>query len=197
MHSTRVFRRPPMASLKSRQRKACLEMLDSLSCLRQPFHDENALVHQLSLLNRSYLSLVSKAGYAPSSVDFCLVEERDDIERLRCSKSGFSAVVSKKHGILSVSTGNDKINSKALRFVRVSGNTAKVLSDFLSPYSDYRERRCDVCLCVRSPELKYATERVAEDDYVAAYHTECLSERDSERRSFIERASVEFLFEGC
>lgn len=167
-----------MASLKSRLRDACLEMLDSLSRLKQPFRDENTLVHRLSLLNRCYLSLIAKAKYEPSFVDLRSVDESGDLERLRCSKTGFSAVFSKKHGVLSVSTGNDRINSKALKFARSSASTAETLSEFLSPYSDYRERRCDGCLRVRNPELKHATERIAEDDYVAAYHAECLGEKN-------------------
>lgn len=176
-HFIKEIMKAPMASLKNRLRDACLEMLNSLGSLRHAFHDENTLVHRLSLFNRYYLSLISKAEYEPSSVSLRAVEECGDLERLKCNRSGFSAIISKKHGVLSVSTGNDQINSKALRFARTSGSTAGALSEFLSPYSDYRERRCDVCLCVRNPELKYAIERVADDEYVAAYHAECLSEK--------------------
>lgn len=185
-HSVDEISKTPMDSLKSRLRDACLEMLDSLSLMRQPFHDENTLVHRLSLLNKCYLSLVSKAEYEPSSVNLRTVDKSGDLERLRCSKSGFSAVFSKKHGVLSVSTGNDRINSKALKFARASESTAEALSEFLSSYSDYRERRCDVCLRVRNPELKYATERVTEDDYVAAYHAECLGVKEDESEFLIK-----------
>lgn len=168
-----------MASQKNRLRDACLEMLDCLGSLRQPFHDENMLVHRLSLLNRCYLNLISKAEYVLYSVSLHVIDKNGDLERLQCSESGFSAVISKKYGVLSVSTGNDRINLKAFRFARTSESSVEALCEFLSPYSKYRERRCDVCLCVKNPELKYATERVAEDDYVAAYHAECLDKKET------------------
>lgn len=161
-----------MSSLRRRIRKDCLGLLDSLSAMKRPFKNENELLHHLALLNRSYLSLISKVEYRPLLVNLESEKEERGLRKLYCKETGFSVVVSKDYGLLSVSTGNDEINSSILRSVRAS-QKPQSLDALLSLYADYRHRRCDVCLRVRDFSLRYTSVRIVDGDYVAAYHAEC------------------------
>lgn len=162
-----------MSSLRERLRKDCLGLLDSLSALKRSFRDENTLLHKLALFNRSYLGLISKAEYKMPLSKLETIRKEAGLEKLRCKESGFCVVVSKEHGVLSVSTGNVEINAKILQCMRTTWDL-KDLGTLISLYIDYKHRRCDACLRVRDFNLRYTTERVVDGDYVLAYHSGCL-----------------------
>lgn len=167
-----------MSALRNRLAKSCLDMLDNLSLLRTPFENENSLLRQLDLLNKSYLGIVTSAKYRPAFVNFQKVSEAGGFETFTCTESGFIVVFSKGCGVISVSTGSCDINAKAMRFLAGSQDVARDIAAFLAPYADYGQRRCEKCYRIKDFNMKHASERVAEDDYVAAYHTECLESRD-------------------